>query len=203
MGHNSSTHSGLIFSRRRRSDKDVADNSALTQVFLSTVRGYPQEDLLKITDYYKPDLVYVIEYDITSILQNLVTKQILTNDEAKRSKDKEESEGTEGVESFVNEVITKGGVLLLGLWEAMAEEMVRYPSPNLTRILKEVTEGGANLLKEIEVSLQSPPIRIDLKVVLIVTFRLTEDPQRSYIWVNKQSGIPNPPWSAPCQCCGP
>ncbi|XP_039616338.1 NACHT, LRR and PYD domains-containing protein 3-like isoform X2 [Polypterus senegalus] len=53
-------------------------------------------------------------------------------------------------------------VVLVSLWEALAEELVRFPSPNLTRILEEVTEGGPDLLKDIQASLQ--PALIDVRI---------------------------------------
>uniref|UniRef100_A0A8C4SQQ8 NACHT, LRR and PYD domains-containing protein 3-like n=2 Tax=Erpetoichthys calabaricus TaxID=27687 RepID=A0A8C4SQQ8_ERPCA len=55
------------------------------------------------------------------------------------------------------------GEKLVSLWEALAEELVRFPSPNLTRILKEVTEGGPDLLVDIRSSLQSPFINRHIK----------------------------------------
>ncbi|XP_051788829.1 NACHT, LRR and PYD domains-containing protein 3-like [Erpetoichthys calabaricus] len=78
--------------------------------------------------------------------------------------------------------------MLVSLWVALAEEVMRFPSPNLTRILEEVTKGAwsrtvnksANLLsqscngvlslspgsdvsKEIQASLKPPHIRIHIK----------------------------------------
>ncbi|XP_039598591.1 NACHT, LRR and PYD domains-containing protein 12-like [Polypterus senegalus] len=105
----------------------------------------------------------MIEYDITSILQNLVTKNVLTNDEAKKFKAKEEQEERAGVESFISDIMNKDNIVLVNLWEALAEELVRFPSPNLTRILKEVTEGGMDLLLDIQVSLQPYPINDHIK----------------------------------------
>ncbi|KAG2459980.1 NLRP3 protein, partial [Polypterus senegalus] len=114
----------------------------LTQKFPKVIQTFSHEDLLKITEFYKPYLAYVIEYDITSILQNLATKNILTNIEAKRFKAKEKFEGQAGVKSFISDIMKMESVALVRLWEALAEELVRFPSPNMTRILKEVTEEG-------------------------------------------------------------
>uniref|UniRef100_A0A8C4SU17 NACHT domain-containing protein n=1 Tax=Erpetoichthys calabaricus TaxID=27687 RepID=A0A8C4SU17_ERPCA len=152
-----------MISRKGRSDKDIAALSGLTQKFPKVIKTFSHEDLLKITDFYKPHLTYVIEYDITSILQNLVTKNILTNDEAKRFKAKEKSEGRAGVESFISDIMKMDSVVLVSLWEALAEELVRFPSPNMTRILEEVTEGGPDFLKAIQASLQPIPIDAPIK----------------------------------------
>ncbi|MBN3289087.1 NLRP3 protein, partial [Polypterus senegalus] len=148
-------------SRKRRCDEDMDALSGLTQKFPKVIKKFSHEDLLKITEFYKPHLAYVIEYDITSILQNLVTKNILTNNEAKRFKAKEECEGQAGVESFISDLMKMDNVVLVSLWEALAEELARFPSPNMTRILKEVTEGGPDLLKDIQASLQ--PALIDAR----------------------------------------
>ncbi|XP_039615811.1 NACHT, LRR and PYD domains-containing protein 3-like isoform X2 [Polypterus senegalus] len=155
--------SGAASCRRRRPDEDVAALSDLILKFSEVVKSFPHEDLLQITKYYKPYLAYVIEYDITSILQNLVTKNILTNDEAKRFKVKEESERVAGVESFISDIMKKDQVVLVSLWEALAEELERFPSPNLTRILEEVAEGGLHLLEEIRFSLKPPPLCPQIK----------------------------------------
>ncbi|XP_039598962.1 NACHT, LRR and PYD domains-containing protein 3-like [Polypterus senegalus] len=150
-------------SRKRRSDEDINALSGLTQNFPEFIKKFSHEDLQQITEYYKPYLTYVIEYDMTSILQNLATKNILTNNEAKRFKAREESEGQAGVESFINDIMQMDGEKLVSLWEALAEELVKLPSPNLTRILKEVTEGGPDLLVDIRSSLQSPNINTQIK----------------------------------------
>ncbi|XP_051780885.1 NACHT, LRR and PYD domains-containing protein 3-like isoform X2 [Erpetoichthys calabaricus] len=147
-----------MISKKRRSNEDIAALSGLTQKFPKVIQPFSHEDLLKITEYYKPYLAYVIEYDITSILQNLATKNILTNDEAKRFKAKEEHEGQAGVESFISDIMKMDNAVVVSLWEALVEELVRFPSPNMTRILEEVTEGGPDLLKTIQASLQPAPI---------------------------------------------
>ncbi|KAG2459981.1 NAL12 protein, partial [Polypterus senegalus] len=152
-----------MISRKGRSDEDIASLSGLTQKFPKVIQTFSHEDLLKITEFYKPYLAYVIEYDIRSILQNLATKNILTNDEAKKFEAKEESEGRAGVESFINDIMKMDSVVLVSLWEALAEELARFPSPNLIRILEEVTEGGPDLLKDIQASLQPTSIDDSIK----------------------------------------
>uniref|UniRef100_A0A8C4T9F8 NACHT, LRR and PYD domains-containing protein 3-like n=1 Tax=Erpetoichthys calabaricus TaxID=27687 RepID=A0A8C4T9F8_ERPCA len=144
-----------MISRKGRSDEDINALSGLTQNFPKVIQTFSHEDLLRITEFYKPYLAYVIEYDIRIILQNLATKNILTQ----RFKAKEECEGLAGVESFISDIMKKDSVLLVSLWKALAEELARFPSPNMTRILKEVTEGGPDLLMEIQASLQ--PTLID------------------------------------------
>ncbi|XP_051777726.1 NACHT, LRR and PYD domains-containing protein 3-like isoform X2 [Erpetoichthys calabaricus] len=148
--------SGQAYFRRGRLDEEVAALSGLTQTFSEVIKTFNHEDLLKVTEYYKPYLAYVIEYDITSVLRNVVTKNILTNNEAKKFKTKEDHEGTQGVESFISYMMKKDRVVLVSLWEALAEELARFPSPNLPRILKEVTEGGLDLLKDIQSDVHIP-----------------------------------------------
>ncbi|XP_028672003.2 NACHT, LRR and PYD domains-containing protein 3-like [Erpetoichthys calabaricus] len=131
----------------------LSASADLKKKFCKVIRTLPHEDLLTLTEYYKAELAYVMTYNITSILQNLATKHILTNDEAKRFKSKEKSEG--GVEAFINDMMKKDRVLL-SLWVGLAEELVRFPSPNLTRILEEVTQGGLELSKDIQDSLKAP-----------------------------------------------
>ncbi|KAG2455208.1 NLRP3 protein, partial [Polypterus senegalus] len=143
--------------------EQIISSIGLTQKFPKVIKTFSHDDLLKITEYYKSYLSYVIEYDITSILQNLVTKGIFSNDEAKRFKAKEKCEGRAGVESFINDIMKMDKAVLVSLWEALAEELVRFPSPNMTSILKEVTEWGPGLLKVIQTSLHTSPIDTSIK----------------------------------------
>ncbi|XP_051780938.1 NACHT, LRR and PYD domains-containing protein 3-like isoform X2 [Erpetoichthys calabaricus] len=155
--------SGQAYSKIGRNKEEVASLSDLTQTFSEVVNTFSYDDLLRVTDYYKTYLAYVIEYDIRSVLQNLVTKNILTNDEAKIFKAKEERDGVAGVESFISDLMNKDSMVLVNLWQALAEELARFPSPNLTRILKEVTECGPDLMKEIQASLHPTPIKAHIK----------------------------------------
>ncbi|XP_051789088.1 NACHT, LRR and PYD domains-containing protein 3-like [Erpetoichthys calabaricus] len=163
--HSSKTKekSGEAHSKRRRPEEDVAALSGFIKKFSGVIKIFSHEDLLQMTEYYKPYLAYVIEYDIRSILQNLVTKHILTNDEAKTFKAKEESEGPLGVEYFITDLMERKREVLVSLWVALAEELVRFLSPNLTRILEEVTEWGPDVLKEIQANLQPQYIHTHIK----------------------------------------
>ncbi|XP_039616163.1 NACHT, LRR and PYD domains-containing protein 3-like isoform X2 [Polypterus senegalus] len=78
-------------------------------------------------------------------------------------KAKEKCEGQAGVETFISDIMKKDKALLVSLWEALAEELVRFPSPNMTNILKEVTEWGPDLLKVIQASLQPFPIHTHIE----------------------------------------
>ncbi|XP_039599055.1 NACHT, LRR and PYD domains-containing protein 3-like isoform X2 [Polypterus senegalus] len=155
-----------------RKEIEMAQHPALTLKFYKVINEFSHEDLLKITENYKLQLAYVMNFDISSVLQLVVNKRIITNDEAKVVKVKAESEGTPGVESFIGEVMNKEKAVLVSLWEALAEESVRYPSPNVKGILDEVTEWGPDFLKEIQTSAQSPPLEPHIKD-LHETHRLT------------------------------
>ncbi|XP_051781738.1 NACHT, LRR and PYD domains-containing protein 3-like isoform X1 [Erpetoichthys calabaricus] len=146
-----------------RKEIEMAQHPAFTLKFSKVINGFSHEDLLKITENYKPQLAYVMNFDISSVLHTLVTKGTLTKKEAKGVKVKEESEGTPGVESFIDEVMKKDKAELVSLWEALAEEFVRCPSPNLKGILDKVTEQGPDLLKEIQASAQSPLLEPRIK----------------------------------------
>uniref|UniRef100_A0A8C4T7S6 NACHT, LRR and PYD domains-containing protein 3-like n=1 Tax=Erpetoichthys calabaricus TaxID=27687 RepID=A0A8C4T7S6_ERPCA len=143
---------------------------AFSQTIPKVLQRYRHEDLLKITEYFRPCLTYLIKAKMTNILESLVSKEILTNDEI--VKVKKESEGTEGVDSFISEVMKKDRVVLISLWEALAEQLERFQSPNLIRLMEEVTEERRNLLEEIDSSVQSPAFDPHIKD-LHATHRLT------------------------------
>ncbi|XP_039617854.1 NACHT, LRR and PYD domains-containing protein 3-like isoform X1 [Polypterus senegalus] len=138
-------------------------NKGLKEKFSEVLKTLPHEDLLKITLFYKAQLVYVIEYDTDAILQNLVTKHILSHDEAKRFKAKEKSNGAAGVEFFIGDMMKKDREVLVSLWMALAEELARFPSQTLTRILEELAEGGPDILNDIQSSLVSHHIKTHIK----------------------------------------
>ncbi|XP_039599095.1 NACHT, LRR and PYD domains-containing protein 3-like isoform X2 [Polypterus senegalus] len=146
-----------------RKEIEMAQHPALALKFSKVINGFSHEDLLKITEYYKPQLAYVMNFDISSVLHTLISKGTLTKKKAKVVKVKEESEGTLGVESFIVDVMKKDRAVLVSLWEALAEEFVRCPSPNLKGILDEVTEQGPYLLKKIQASAQSPQLELQIK----------------------------------------
>ncbi|XP_039598970.1 uncharacterized protein LOC120521401 isoform X2 [Polypterus senegalus] len=146
-----------------RKEIEMAQHPALTLKFSKVINGFPHEDLLKITEYSKPQLAYVMNFELSNVLQLLVTERILTNDEAKGVKVKEESEGTPGVESFIGDVMKKDKAGLVSLWGALVEEFVRCPSPNVKGILDEVNKWGPDRLKEIQASAQSPPLEPHIK----------------------------------------
>uniref|UniRef100_A0A8C4T071 Butyrophilin-like protein 2 n=1 Tax=Erpetoichthys calabaricus TaxID=27687 RepID=A0A8C4T071_ERPCA len=68
-----------------RKEIEMTQHPALTLKFSKVINGFSHEDFLKITEYYKPQLAYVMNFDISRALQLLVNKRILTNDEAKVS----------------------------------------------------------------------------------------------------------------------
>ncbi|XP_051781050.1 NACHT, LRR and PYD domains-containing protein 3-like [Erpetoichthys calabaricus] len=156
-------NSGQAYFRRRRSDEEVAAVSDLIRRFSEVIKTFNHEDLLKVTKYYRPYVDYVIECSIVSVLQNLVTKHILTNDEAKRFKAKGQHKETDNVESIIGDMINKDSMMLVSMWQALAEELERFPLPNLTRILEELTEGGLDLFKDIHTSFQPFPIDAHIK----------------------------------------
>uniref|UniRef100_A0A8C4XG22 NACHT domain-containing protein n=1 Tax=Erpetoichthys calabaricus TaxID=27687 RepID=A0A8C4XG22_ERPCA len=57
----------------------------------------------------------------------------------------------------------KDRAVLVSLWEVLAEEFVRCPSPNLKGILDKVTEQGPDLLMEIQASAQLPSLEPHIK----------------------------------------
>ncbi|XP_039618286.1 NACHT, LRR and PYD domains-containing protein 3-like [Polypterus senegalus] len=74
----------------------------------------------------------------------------------RNSKPKETMRGHKVWSPSSVDMMKKNRVVLISLWEALAEELVRFPSPNLPRILKEVTEGGLDLLNDIQSSVHIP-----------------------------------------------
>ncbi|XP_039598810.1 NACHT, LRR and PYD domains-containing protein 3-like isoform X2 [Polypterus senegalus] len=156
--------------KARYDSKEKIKAPVWTQTIPKVLKRYRHEDLLKITEYFRPCLAYLIKAKMTNILESLVSKEILTSDEI--VKFKEESEGTEAVEAFIGDVMKKDRVVLIGLWEALAEQLERLQSPNLLRLMEEVTEERKKLLEEIDTKNKPPALDPHIKD-LHETHRLT------------------------------
>ncbi|XP_051781784.1 NACHT, LRR and PYD domains-containing protein 3-like isoform X3 [Erpetoichthys calabaricus] len=144
-------------------ETEMTQHPGLILKFSKVIKEFPPKDLIKITEHYKPQLAYVMNLDISSVLQSLVTKQIITNEEARRVKAKEKHEGTAAVKSLISDMMKKDRAVLVSLWEELAEEFVRCPSPNLRGILDKVTEQGPDLLMEIQASTKMPFLEPHIK----------------------------------------
>ncbi|XP_051789322.1 NACHT, LRR and PYD domains-containing protein 3-like [Erpetoichthys calabaricus] len=146
-----------------RKEYEIINDPAVKRTTPKALQSYSREDLLKLTEYFKPNLVFILKFKISYILQTLVTKQILTSNEAKIVKAKQESEGTKGVQLFIDEMMSKDGMALVSLWEALDEELERCPKQNLHEIIMEVTESGKKLLVEIQTNVHLPPLEPHIK----------------------------------------
>ncbi|KAG2456852.1 NAL12 protein, partial [Polypterus senegalus] len=75
--------SGLKKSLEKISQWDIKTwtPSAFSQTIPKALKRYHHEDLLKITEHFRPCLAYLIKAKMTNILESLVSKEILTNDE--------------------------------------------------------------------------------------------------------------------------
>ncbi|XP_039615957.1 NACHT, LRR and PYD domains-containing protein 3-like isoform X2 [Polypterus senegalus] len=146
-----------------RKESEIINDPAVKLTTPKVIQSYSHEDLFKLTKYFKPNLVFILKFKISYILQTLVTRQILTSDEAKIVKAKQESEGTKGVQSFIDEMMSKDGMALVSLWEALNEEYERCPKQNLHEIIMEVTESGKKLLVEIQTNVHPPLLEPHIK----------------------------------------
>ncbi|KAG2460462.1 BT2A2 protein, partial [Polypterus senegalus] len=102
-----------------------------TQTIPKVLRRYRHEDLLKITEYFRPCLAYLIKAKMTNILESLVSKEILTNDEAKRlhfycsqQASSSSSGSSNGVRRPFSEVLQVFPDLLLGVAKV---QLSKYP----------------------------------------------------------------------------
>ncbi|XP_039598963.1 uncharacterized protein LOC120521327 [Polypterus senegalus] len=151
-----------------RTELEKIKAPAFSQTIPKALKRYHHEDLLKITEHFRPCLAYLIKAKMTNILESLVSKEILTNDEM--VKVKEEPEATEYVDSVISEVMKKDRMVLISLWETLAEQLETFKSPNLIALIKEVTEARNKLLEEIDTR-NEPPVSDPLAKDLHETHR--------------------------------
>ncbi|XP_043919563.1 uncharacterized protein LOC122795053 [Protopterus annectens] len=104
--------------------------------FLHVLESLSDEDLNTLTEYFRPDLVGVVEENIDAVLGHLITSNIITHHEAKQYAHKQEhNSATLTAKRLVTEVVEKRRGAK-HLWRGLYSERYRFRSPNLEDILR-------------------------------------------------------------------
>ncbi|XP_077322829.1 NACHT, LRR and PYD domains-containing protein 12-like isoform X2 [Lithobates pipiens] len=118
------------------------------EVFRRQLSSYPDSSLRRIYEYYKDDLVYILEnMDTGALLRELKSRNVLNTDKYRTIK-----EGS-GVVCFshtlLQDIQDQGRGAVLGLWECLYALKKDHPHPNLLAVLDEIRQRGEGLVDQI------------------------------------------------------
>nr|XP_014350385.1 PREDICTED: NACHT, LRR and PYD domains-containing protein 3-like [Latimeria chalumnae] len=117
--------------------------------FRQALQDLNDEELRTLTDYFLPDLVYIVEHNIRRVLGGFVTGQILTHEEAQVHFEKTESCSYNiVVNELLRDVREKSQKADTILWETLYTERKWYPSPVLKGILKQMKTTANTTLRD-------------------------------------------------------
>ncbi|XP_014349344.2 uncharacterized protein LOC102366983 [Latimeria chalumnae] len=117
--------------------------------FRQALQDLTDEELRTLTDYFLPDLVYIVEHNIRRVLGGFVTGQILIHEEAEVHYKKTESCSYNiVVNKLLRDAREKSQKADFVLWETLYTEREWYPLPILKGILKQVETNAKTTLRD-------------------------------------------------------
>nr|XP_014425118.2 NACHT, LRR and PYD domains-containing protein 3-like [Pelodiscus sinensis] len=118
--------------------------------FREHLGNFTPGELMRLSEHFRPDLVYVIENDILTVLQELTARRVLTAQQAQDYSDWEKNhDSTSAAEKLVGDILTKSQATGLGLWTGLFALQSRWAHPNLHGMLDEIIHNGHDLIQEI------------------------------------------------------
>ncbi|EMP42426.1 NACHT, LRR and PYD domains-containing protein 12 [Chelonia mydas] len=117
--------------------------------FRNHMDNYSSGELKKLSDHFRPDLVYVIENDILTVLQELTSRGVVTAQQAQDYHDWERNhDSASAAEKLADDILAMNQAAGLGLWECLFALQSRWAHPNLHGMVEEIIQNGQNLLQE-------------------------------------------------------
>ncbi|XP_007437819.1 NACHT, LRR and PYD domains-containing protein 3-like [Python bivittatus] len=120
------------------------------QAFGEQLDAFASGQLMTLTQYFSQDLIYVIENDITLVLQELITGRVITSQEAQMYAQLEKStDSTKGAKKMVEDLFRKTKEVAVGFWKCLYSLRSKWSHPNLNRMVEELSCHGQELLEEV------------------------------------------------------
>nr|XP_042703370.1 NACHT, LRR and PYD domains-containing protein 3-like [Chrysemys picta bellii] len=118
--------------------------------FSEHMDNYSPWELKRLSEHFRPDMVYVIENDIPIVLQELTSRRVITAQQAQDYSDWEKNHDSTGIaEKLVRDIFAVSYAARLGLWTCLFALQSRWAHPNLNGMIEEIIQNGHNLLQEI------------------------------------------------------
>ncbi|XP_060108394.1 NACHT, LRR and PYD domains-containing protein 12-like [Heteronotia binoei] len=133
------------------------------EAFAQYLRNFTSGQLLQLSEYFRPEFIYVIENDIPTVLQELISRRVVTYSQAQTYAELEKHrDATIAAETLVNEVLAESQDAAVGLWKCFFALRSRWSHPNLQGMVEEILRNGNALLEEI--LLNESGCNLDLEV---------------------------------------
>ncbi|XP_050785766.1 NACHT, LRR and PYD domains-containing protein 3-like isoform X2 [Gopherus flavomarginatus] len=133
--------------------------------FRKHMDNYTSGELKRLSEHFRPDLVYVLENDIFTVLQELTNRRIITAQQAQDYCDWERNhDSASAAEKLADDILAMNQAAGLGLWECLFALQSRWAHPNLHGMLEEIIQNGQNLLKENLLNENGHALDAELKV---------------------------------------
>ncbi|XP_019344162.1 NACHT, LRR and PYD domains-containing protein 3 [Alligator mississippiensis] len=114
------------------------------------LHNYTAGELRRLSEYFLPDLVYIIENDVRAVLQELSSREVLMAWQAQSyAAWEKDHDAASAAEKLVADLLAQGQDAGLGLWKCLYALQSRWSHPNLHGMVDEILENGHNLLNEI------------------------------------------------------
>uniref|UniRef100_A0A8D0E7N2 NACHT domain-containing protein n=1 Tax=Salvator merianae TaxID=96440 RepID=A0A8D0E7N2_SALMN len=165
------------------------------RTFEQRLNQYKSGDLRRLTEYFQPDLIWVIENYVTRVLQELCKNKVITPQQAQDYADVEKHQGsTKAAENLVHDFLRTSEVKATGLWKVLFSLRTSSRHPNLHGLVEEIfynvchqehknfLRDSTSVLKESSQEAQAGgqafPIQcryVDIKMVSDICFRRMND----------------------------
>ncbi|XP_073465156.1 NACHT, LRR and PYD domains-containing protein 3-like [Aquarana catesbeiana] len=128
--------------------------------FHRQLSAYDDPSLRRIYEYYKDDLIYILEnMDPHDVLVKLKSQEVL-NTEKYRSMEKDPSSFSH---TLLQDIRGQGRKAVIGLWKCLYELQKDHPHPNLLAVLDEITQTGKGLPDQILLDELGHSLTLELK----------------------------------------
>lgn len=133
--------------------------------FHSKLSKYSQSELRRLSLYFQPDIVYVIEnIDLHTVLNELCYRKAITAQEAQTYKNLDKQcDSSTAASILVEDMFEQNGDTVLKMWVSLCALQRMYSHPNLLGMLDEIIENGSNVLQEALLNEHGHPLQPSLK----------------------------------------
>ncbi|XP_040188651.1 NACHT, LRR and PYD domains-containing protein 12-like isoform X2 [Rana temporaria] len=120
----------------------------LPERFLHQLSGFDDPSLRRIYEYYREDLIYILEnMDTGALLKELKSRNVLST-ESLLAKEKHMSKDAFS-HILLHEIQDRGRKAVIGLLECLCALQKYHPHPNLLAVLEEISQTGEGLVDQI------------------------------------------------------
>ncbi|XP_077320119.1 NACHT, LRR and PYD domains-containing protein 3-like isoform X3 [Lithobates pipiens] len=135
-----------LFKTRKEKEKEKERSPEDIGRFRRQLSSYDDPSLRRIYEYYRDDLIYILEnMDPHAVLVQLKSRNVL-NTEKYQSMKKDPSSFSR---TLLQDIRDLGREAVIGLWECLYELQEDHPHPNLLSVLDEITQTGEGLPDQI------------------------------------------------------